>query len=100
MLAENLHYSQSIICDWEKGVKEPNANAIKTIAKFFNVTADYLLGIENDYDVEDNATPMQQHFTPEEQQLIEVYRTLSPGKKKALFDMLEISTEIQSKKKA
>lgn len=37
--------SQSAIAKWELGKTEPNASAIIILAKFFNETADYLLGL-------------------------------------------------------
>lgn len=32
---------------WEKGINEPKASYIYAMAKFFGVTADYLLGLED-----------------------------------------------------
>lgn len=37
--------SQSAIAKWELGKTEPTASAIVTIAKFFNETTDYILGL-------------------------------------------------------
>lgn len=45
--AKAIGVGQATVSEWEKGVYEPNASAIRAIAKFFNVTADYLLQIEN-----------------------------------------------------
>ena len=39
--------SQSAIAKWELGKTEPTASAIITLAKFFNETADYILGLED-----------------------------------------------------
>ena len=47
-LAEELGYNQSMICFWERGVNEPTESAIPKAAIFFDVTADYLLGLSND----------------------------------------------------
>lgn len=38
-----IHYSQSVICDWENGKAEPSATAIVTVANYFKVSCDYLL---------------------------------------------------------
>ncbi len=38
--------SQSAIAKWELGKTEPSASAIIILAKFFNETTDYILGIE------------------------------------------------------
>ena len=37
--------SQSAIAKWELGKTEPTATAIITLAKFFDETTDYLLGV-------------------------------------------------------
>ena len=38
--------SQSAIAKWELGKTEPTASAIITLAKFFDETCDYLLGLD------------------------------------------------------
>lgn len=96
-LAEHLSYSQSIICDWEKGAKEPNANAIITIAKFFNVTTDYLLGGENDYK-ETDYSKNTNNLSKDEIKLITAYREMTLGKKQALFSMLDIDAQSLKKR--
>lgn len=58
-LANALQISQSILCDYENARSEPTANIIIKIALFFNVSADYLLGLENEdgtktYNASDN----------------------------------------------
>lgn len=45
-LADALRISQSAIAKWELGKTEPTASMIILLSKFFNVTADYLLGLE------------------------------------------------------
>ena len=47
-LAEKLNIGQSSICEWEKNNYEPTASAIKQLAIFFNISADYLLGLEDE----------------------------------------------------
>ncbi len=44
-LAKKIGVSQKAIDFWEKGINEPKASYIARIAKFFNVSADYLLGL-------------------------------------------------------
>ncbi|MDE7070715.1 MAG: helix-turn-helix domain-containing protein, partial [Clostridia bacterium] len=43
-LATEVKLSQSAINNWELGKRTPNANAIVTLARYFGVTTDYLLG--------------------------------------------------------
>ena len=46
-LAQNTGLSKSAIDFWEREQRVPNANAIIVLAKFFSVTSDYLLGLED-----------------------------------------------------
>lgn len=43
-LATEVGLSQVAINHWENGNRTPNANAVVTLARYFNVTTDYLLG--------------------------------------------------------
>ena len=47
-LSAKINYSTATISFWENGKKQPTAEAIIALAKFFNVSADYLLGLVND----------------------------------------------------
>lgn len=46
-LAKLLGVSFSVVCYWETNRSEPTAPNIVKIAEFFNVSADYLLGLED-----------------------------------------------------
>lgn len=46
-LAEILDVSNASISYWETGKQLPSAEAVFKLANFFNVSADYLLGIED-----------------------------------------------------
>jgi transcriptional regulator with XRE-family HTH domain len=46
-LAEQIGVTQKAIDFWEKGINEPKASYIIKLAKFFGVTSDYILGIED-----------------------------------------------------
>lgn len=48
LLAKELQLSNASISYWETGKQEPSAEAIYKLAIYFNVSADYLLGITND----------------------------------------------------
>ena len=45
-LANALQMQQSSISKWERGSTIPSADKIVLLAKFFNVTSDYLLGLD------------------------------------------------------
>ena len=44
-LAKELNVSQRSISSWETGFRQPDFETLERIAKFFDVTADYLLGL-------------------------------------------------------
>ena len=46
-LAKLVDLSQSGIKQWENNQRIPNADAVVRLAKFFRVTTDYLLGLED-----------------------------------------------------
>lgn len=47
VLAKNIGVHKSTISLWENEINGPKAGYIIKLAKFFNVTADYLLGLED-----------------------------------------------------
>ncbi len=46
-LAIDTNLSKSAIAYWEVSERVPNAQAIVTLAKYFNVSCDYLLGVSD-----------------------------------------------------
>ena len=46
-LAKATGFSQAAIARWEANLQLPNIDVAIQFAKFFNVTTDYLLGLEN-----------------------------------------------------
>ena len=47
MLAKEIGVTQKAIDFWEKNINEPKATYIINLAKFFGVSTDYILGLEN-----------------------------------------------------
>lgn len=45
-LARDLSLSNASISYWETGKQEPTASAIFKLAQYFDVSADYLLGLQ------------------------------------------------------
>ena len=46
-LAKEIGCTQKAIDFWEKDINEPKATYIINLARFFNVTTDYILGLED-----------------------------------------------------
>ena len=47
-LALETGLSQSAITTWETGSRQPNSTAIITLANYFEVSCDYLLGVSDE----------------------------------------------------
>ena len=46
-LAKELNISDAAISRWENQLRVPNIIELKKIAQYFNVTADYLIGLQD-----------------------------------------------------
>jgi transcriptional regulator with XRE-family HTH domain len=47
-LAKQIGASDVAINNWENQINEPKISYLYKLAKFFNVSSDYLIGLEND----------------------------------------------------
>ena len=70
-ITSELGLSNSAISEWKKGKAKPSADAIIKIAQYFNVTADYLLGLSA------VPTAVPQEYTSDEVQLLGDYQSLT-----------------------
>ncbi|MCI9407150.1 MAG: helix-turn-helix transcriptional regulator [Clostridia bacterium] len=48
-LAELVNKSETGLASWEQGLSEPSINDIRLLCRIFQVSADYLLGIKDEY---------------------------------------------------
>lgn len=46
-LAKELNTTDAAISNWENEINEPKISYLISIAQYFNVSADYLLGLED-----------------------------------------------------
>ena len=46
-LAKQINYSVGVISLWENNLRKPNSDSLIALAKFFDVTAGYILGLED-----------------------------------------------------
>ena len=94
-LAEYLGLSANTVCEWEKNRSEPSIQTIRKLAEYFDVSADYLLGLEDDFGARTATAPtvMGDNYSPEERQLIEDYQKLNTHSKKYLQDTLKMLLE-------
>ncbi|MCI9561454.1 MAG: helix-turn-helix transcriptional regulator [Clostridia bacterium] len=47
-LAVDLNSSKQSVCNWCDGTSEPKLTYIRLLAQYFQVSADYLLGLEDE----------------------------------------------------
>lgn len=79
-LSKKADISRSVLSAYENNIAIPTATAIAKIAVALNVSADYLLGLEDDFGVRTatSAAPIGEGLTSEERELLRLYRGLSP----------------------
>ena len=74
-VAKGIETSQRNIGRWESGSNEPSSSFVIKLANFFNCSADYLLGREDDFGVI-NSKPGAVSFTREQSELLAVFDLL------------------------
>ncbi len=74
-LAKEIGIAQSPTSRWKKGIM-PNADTLIKICKYLNVSADYLL------DLDETPPPI---LTDQEQKLLEHFRSCSPGEQESIL---------------
>lgn len=82
----DLNVSNAAICKWENGINEPKASYIYRLAQYYGTSSDYLLGLEDEFGQNLSSSNL---YSPEEKQLIEDYRKLSPALKEMLRDTIQ-----------
>lgn len=94
-LANELHISKSNVTNWKNG-SIPKSDKVAKIAKYFNVSTDYLLGVEG----EQKNTPSAELTAQERirrltekykdtEKLFDMFSQLSPERQKTTLDMIE-----------
>lgn len=81
----DLNLNKSSMLNWEKRGNTPDGDILLKIARYFNVSVDYLLG----NDTPAPASPVLT-FTPEEQRVILRYRVMSEEAKLIIRKILDI----------
>ncbi len=76
-MLDDLGLSHNMIYNWSKRNQTPNSDTIIKIAKYFNVTTDYLLGLSDDPNPSNKEETEKLVSNEAEERLIEYFRTLS-----------------------
>ena len=101
-LSDSINIGQSTLANFENGKRTIPIDIIIQLAQFFNVSADYLLGLSTSPDA--SKTIYGEQLSVEEKEIVEAYRTINADGKhillgKALDLKLSASTN-QDKKKS
>ena len=86
-LGKLINVSPVSIGCWESGTKKPSIEALIAMAKVFNVSSDYLLGINED------DTSEIVFMCKDEKSLLEDFRTLDKYGKKAVLNICAIEKD-------
>ncbi|MGN0327248.1 MAG: helix-turn-helix transcriptional regulator [Lachnospiraceae bacterium] len=77
-LASLLNVSNGAVGMWETGKRQPDLNMILNIAKFFDVSVDYLLGIEHSKEINNlNFQIDGRQLSPDEESLLQAFNQCS-----------------------
>ena len=86
-LAKELNVNQNTISRWEKGERDPNPDMLKTIAAYFNVSVDYLLGEDTHF--QNKKIPKDLKKILEEEEVTLNGRMVSEEEKEQMLRILE-----------
>lgn len=102
-LAQSLGVTQDSISLWEMGKRIPDTQYIIEFCRVFDISAGYLLGIEDDFGTQTIAS-VRERYSAEERQLIEDFRQLNHYKQELIKNnikvMLPAEAESEQKKKS
>lgn len=76
-VAKACNLSPQCICNLEQGTRNPTGSTIAVLATFFGCSADYLLGLVDDFGAR-TVAPMGESLTKVERELLADFRRLSP----------------------
>lgn len=87
-LAQRLNIAPSTLGSYVQNVREPDFETLKTIARYFNVSTDYLL----DY----YSGKSSDH---RENELLRIFRSLSPDQKEICIEQCRVFVRLNNKKR-
>jgi len=99
-LAEELGISKSLLWDLEQGRRRVHGELLRKIALYFNVSTDYLLGLE-DSDKGHGPGPTSQDYPldPETVQILSRARELTPRGREQLRRVVEWVFEVDERER-
>lgn len=87
-LAKACNLSTQCVSALITGRNSPTGTTVAILAKYFGVSSDYLLGLEDDFGAPTTTTGNVMRAS-DETRLIEIYRKLSPDMRATLWSLLD-----------
>lgn len=88
-VAEQCGLTATCICQLESGARNPTGSTIKSLASYFNVTADFLLGIDNFTEIQTVKNRISK-YTKDEKKLISYYRDMKLTDKRKIKKIAQL----------
>jgi len=73
-LARDMQVTQGTVCKWETGERTPETRTLKKLADYFGVSADYLLGNDENPDFVVHARHLSEIPQEDRKQLIDAFK--------------------------
>lgn len=91
-LSKETGITEALISNWKSGRQVPKYDSLQKLSRYFNVSADYLLGLTDEPKQQNYAIPFEKvHFEDEQRQrLNDNYEKLNDSGKKELVGLSEI----------
>lgn len=87
-VAQYCNLTPTCICQLESGVRNPTGSTVAALARLFECSADYLLGLETEWGAKQFSTAVPA-YTQAEQRIIEDYRQLNSACQKLVQDTIK-----------
>lgn len=95
-LAAKIHVAANTLCQFESGKANPSYEVLLSLADFFEVSTDYLLGREDDFgNVTVKSDSSAPSLSPDEARLLETFRKLNVKNRIHVSTYAEIRLEEQ-----
>ncbi len=96
-MATELSMSTTGYASWEQGLSEPNTSQLTKLSSIFNVSVDYILGIEKEDGTHYIETPS---YSPSEDRLVQNYRILDKSMQKLVEYYVQNLIDIEKERKS
>lgn len=97
--AEIIGISETGYASWEQGLAEPNIEHISKIAKYYEISADELLGIEESQEYKEPQKKPLEFLSKDEQFIIKSFRKFGQSRKKTILDLIHMSIDSEENSK-